>query len=81
MSDEKPMDELIEEVVDDESKVIEVNGRATKSWEMPAGSSAAAIGEKLLMLTMANPYQILRIFRADDIIFFTAIEGEEWSRV
>ncbi len=48
---------------------------------MNALSPPATIGDKVLMLTMANPQQVFRMFRADDIIFITAVEGEEWQRV
>ena len=78
-SKDQPIDELIEDVV--KENVMEVNGRQHSSWEMPANSSPSAIGEKIQMLTMANPQQILRVFRADETLFITAIEGEEWSRV
>ena len=70
-----------ENVSPDEAESIEINGRQHKSWEMPASSSPSAIGDKVLLLTMTNPQQILRIFRADETIFITAIEGEEWSKV
>ena len=81
VDDEKtaPIDELIEDVVAD--NVIEVNGRQHKSWELPANSAPSAIGDKIQTLVMSNPQQILRVFRADEIIFITAIEGEEWSKV
>lgn len=81
VDDEKtaPIDELIEDVVAD--NVIEVNGRQHKSWELPANSSPSALGDKIQTLVMSNPQQILRVFRADEIIFITAIEGEEWSKV
>lgn len=79
--DDKTADELIDEVVDEMENEIEVNGMKQKSWELPANSSPAEIGQKIQTLTMVNPYQILRVFRTDEVIFIVAIEGEEWSRV
>ncbi len=73
MSEETPVDES--------EKVMNINGRNQKMWELPASSSPSAIGDKLMLLMMANPQQILRVFRADDMIFIAAIEGEEWSKV
>ena len=78
-SNDTPIDDLINEVVAD--NVIEVNGRQHHSWELPANSAPSALGEKIQMLCMSNPQQILRVFRADETIFITAIEGEEWSKV
>ena len=78
------MDKDIEEAIDaldDDQDTIEVNGVRTHSWEMNASTSPAAIGEKVLMLTLTNPQQVFRMFRADDIIFITAVEGEEWQRM
>lgn len=66
---------------EDDEKQIEVNGVTHHSWEMNALSPPSTIGDKVLMLTMANPQQVFRMFRADDIIFITAVEGEEWQRV
>ncbi len=78
-------DEDLEAVIDEDMAVredtIEVNGRKTHSWEMNVNSSPAAIGEKVLMLTLTNPQQVFRMFRADDVLFITAVEGEEWERV
>ena len=70
---ETPMDET--------EKIMEINGRQQKMWELPASSSASTIGDKIMLLMMANPSQIFRVFRADDMIFIAAIEGEEWSKV
>ena len=66
---------------DSSEGAIEVNGEKHHSWEMNANTSPAAIGEKVLMLTLTNPQQVFRMFRADDIIFITAVEGEEWQRM
>jgi hypothetical protein len=78
-------DEDLEAVIDEDMAVredtIEVNGRKTHSWEMNVNASPAAIGEKVLMLTLTNPQQVFRMFRADDVLFITAVEGEEWERV
>ena len=71
--DETPMDET--------EKVMQINGRNQKMWELPASSSPSAVGDKLMILMMANPQQIFRVFRADEMIFIAAIEGEEWSKV
>ena len=62
-------------------ETIEVNGVQTHSWEMNVNTAPAAIGEKVLMLTLTNPQQVFRMFRADDIIFITAVEGEKWERI
>ena len=64
-----------------EQEPIEVNGVQTRAWELNANTAPSVIGEKVQMLTMANPQQVFRMFRADDIIFITAVEGEEWERV
>lgn len=71
----------IGQAMSDDEKVMEVNGRQQKMWELPASSSPSTIGDKLMLLMMANPQQIVRVFRADDMIFIVAVEGEEWSRV
>jgi len=67
--------------VDETEKVMNINGRNQKMWELPASSSPSAIGDKLMLLMMANAQQIFRVFRADEMIFIAAIEGEEWSKV
>ena len=67
---------------DDDSVQIEINGRReTRSWELNANTAPSAIGEKVQMLLMSNPQQVFRMFRADEVIFITAVEGEEWKRV
>jgi len=82
MSLEDDIREVVEEVNDEmEHDEIEVNGLKTHSWEINANTSPTAIGEKVLMLTLTNPQQVFRLFRADDIIFITAVEGEQWERV
>jgi hypothetical protein len=80
MSDDD-IEQAIDALDDTREDTIEVNGEKHHSWEMNALSSPAAIGEKVLMLTLTNPQQVFRMFRADDIIFITAVEGEEWQRM
>lgn len=78
-----PEDDIADEIApeDEEMEVIEVNGQQHRSWELPANSAPAIVGQKLQLLLMTNPQQVFRIFRADDTVFITAIEGEEWSKV
>ena len=82
MSDpDEDLNAVVEEDMNLREDTIEVNGRKTHSWEMNVNASPAAIGEKVLMLSLTNPQQVFRMFRADDILFITAVEGEEWERV
>ena len=82
MSDpDEDLNAVVEEDMAVREDTIEVNGRKTHSWEMNVNSSPTAIGENVWMLTLTTPQQVFRMFRADDVLFITAVEGEEWERV
>lgn len=49
-----------------------------REWRLPAATSPTVIGERVLALTMANPNQVFRVFRADDDLIVVAVEGERW---
>ena len=55
--------------------------RRVEEWTLPANCDPAEIGNKIVLLTMENPRQVFRIFRADEHIIIAAVEGERWEPV
>tara|TARA_R110000803_G_scaffold107958_4_gene176153 strand:- start:6368 stop:6553 length:186 start_codon:yes stop_codon:yes gene_type:complete len=53
--------------------------KEVREWRIPIGTAGAtSIGERILNLTMWNPEQVFRVFRAGDQIYIVAVEGEKW---
>lgn len=51
-----------------------------KEWRLSLNSlSAESIGYRILDLTMFNPNQVFRMFRADGELIIAAVEGEVWE--
>ena len=67
---------------DAEFTIIDIFGQGdklVKHWNFKG--THAEIGKKVVLLTMENPLQVFRMFRADEMIIIAAVEGERWERV